>query len=603
MFTSSASSSNTRTFDPTALPPRWLDCPRKSTIIADKFIAFKTPLDDQFKEKIGAGQRWTCSMLVDSVKREQKNIGIIIDLTNTDRFYKSDVEFKDKNIRYEKIRCRGHGETPSDEQINRFIKICNDFLSTNPNDIIGIHCTHGFNRTGFLICAYLCLEHDIRYSSKQNFKAVESSNFLLDAITIEEDIRNKFISIFMLFSSIDATIDMFSKARPPGIYKQDYLNELLKKYGDASSTTIPAPARPEWCLTNSDDEDEPNERPVGTGGIKRPRNNIFEQSNKRFREEPRANSNPQFAVSLPGVIPICLQSAMATIQLKCQRLCEWNRRGFPGSQPVSMDITNYMTIVQSPYMVSWKADGTRYMMLIEDENKIYMFDRDNNVFEISHLRFPKDPECTSHLTNTLIDGELVIDNVNGMKVPRYLIYDVVVYENENVGKKPFRERLDIIRRLIVDVRNKAITKGLIDRSLDPFSIRNKDFWDLSTVHKLVGAKFQAQIAHEVDGLIFQPELDPYIPGRSPRVLKWKEDNTIDFRLKICVDRSKLGQLPEKKAFLYVNGMQSPFATMPYSSDLRQYDNQIIECSYRDGQWHFHRQRTDKSFPNAKGMFN
>jgi hypothetical protein len=35
------------------------------------------------------------------------------------------------------------------------------------------------------------------------------------------------------------------------------------------------------------------------------------------------------------------------------------RRGFPGSQPVSMDITNYMTIVQSPYMVSWKADGTR----------------------------------------------------------------------------------------------------------------------------------------------------------------------------------------------------------------------------------------------------
>jgi len=35
------------------------------------------------------------------------------------------------------------------------------------------------------------------------------------------------------------------------------------------------------------------------------------------------------------------------------------RRGFPGSQPVSMDHTNYTTIVQSPYMVSWKADGTR----------------------------------------------------------------------------------------------------------------------------------------------------------------------------------------------------------------------------------------------------
>lgn len=49
--------------------------------------------------------------------------------------------------------------------------------------------------------------------------------------------------------SIDAAIDIFSKARPQGIYKQDYLNELLKRYGDESSVTITAPPRPEWCLS------------------------------------------------------------------------------------------------------------------------------------------------------------------------------------------------------------------------------------------------------------------------------------------------------------------------------------------------------------------
>ncbi|CAF4407791.1 unnamed protein product, partial [Adineta steineri] len=31
----------------------------------------------------------------------------------------------------------------------------------NPDEIIGIHCTHGFNRTGFLICAYLCRVDDM----------------------------------------------------------------------------------------------------------------------------------------------------------------------------------------------------------------------------------------------------------------------------------------------------------------------------------------------------------------------------------------------------------------------------------------------------------
>jgi hypothetical protein len=37
-------------------------------------------------------------------------------------------------------------------------------------------------------------------------------------------------------------------------------------------------------LANSDDEDEPNERPVG---VKRPLNNTFQPPNKRIREEPQ----------------------------------------------------------------------------------------------------------------------------------------------------------------------------------------------------------------------------------------------------------------------------------------------------------------------------
>lgn len=45
----------------------------------------------------------------------------------------------------------------------------------------------------------------------------------------------------------------------------------------------------------------------------------------------------------------------------------------------------------------------------------------------------------------------------------------------------FKDRLNIIRNQIVNVRNEAIVKGLINKSLEPFSIRNKDFWELVTV--------------------------------------------------------------------------------------------------------------------------
>ncbi len=51
--------------------------------------------------------------------------------------------------------------------------------------------------------------------------------------------------------SINDAIDLFSKARQPGIYKQDYLNELLRRYGDESSVSISAPPRPDWCLSKT----------------------------------------------------------------------------------------------------------------------------------------------------------------------------------------------------------------------------------------------------------------------------------------------------------------------------------------------------------------
>jgi len=35
------------------------------------------------------------------------------------------------------------------------------------------------------------------------------------------------------------------------------------------------------------------------------------------------------------------------------------RTGFPGSQPVSMDIHNIKLLHTKPYRVTWKADGTR----------------------------------------------------------------------------------------------------------------------------------------------------------------------------------------------------------------------------------------------------
>jgi len=38
--------------------------------------------------------------------------------------------------------------------------------------------------------------------------------------------------------------------------------------------------------------------------------------------------------------------------------------GFPGSQPVSMDVQNIKLLHEKPYRVSWKADGVRLVYLL-----------------------------------------------------------------------------------------------------------------------------------------------------------------------------------------------------------------------------------------------
>lgn len=112
-------------------PPRWLHCPRKaSKIFLDKFIAFKTPLDSKFDSQVSLECRFPPSMLFDSMKSYKCEIGLWVDLTNTERFYDKE-EVERRGCRYIKLSCRGHGETPSPEQTSLFIKVCKTlFLTT-----------------------------------------------------------------------------------------------------------------------------------------------------------------------------------------------------------------------------------------------------------------------------------------------------------------------------------------------------------------------------------------------------------------------------------------------------------------------------------------
>lgn len=59
----------------------------------------------------------------------------------------------------------------------------------------------------------------------------------------------------------------------------------------------------------------------------------------------------------------------------------------------------------------------------------------------------------------------------------------------------------------IEPRNEAIRKGLINKQREPFSMREKMFWDITQAIKLTQPKFTQNLGHEPDGLIFQPSSD------------------------------------------------------------------------------------------------
>merc|ERR1711923_209974 len=109
--------------------------------------------------------------------------------------------------------------------------------------------------------------------------------------------------------------------------------------------------------------------------------------------------------------------------------------------------------------------------------------------------------------------------------------------------------------------------------------------DASEAYKLMSDEFKNQLAHEPDGLIFQPSRDPYKAGRDDSVLKWKpaEMNSVDFKLKI-VKESGLGMLPRTVGQLYVGGLDRPFAEMKVKGEVKNLNNKIIECRWENNQW-------------------
>ncbi|PIC43350.1 hypothetical protein B9Z55_004127 [Caenorhabditis nigoni] len=123
-----------------------------------RFVPFKTPLDSSFfhGKDMPEELQFSVRSLMEMAKGANKQIGLVVDLTNTDRYYKK-TEWADHGVKYLKLNCPGHEVNEREDLVQDFIKAVKEFVEDPENEgkLVGVHCTHGLNRTGYLICRYM----------------------------------------------------------------------------------------------------------------------------------------------------------------------------------------------------------------------------------------------------------------------------------------------------------------------------------------------------------------------------------------------------------------------------------------------------------------
>ncbi|XP_020524223.1 mRNA-capping enzyme isoform X2 [Amborella trichopoda] len=477
-------------------------------------------------------------------------ICMVIDLTNTARYY-DPSDWKKQGIKYCKIACKGRDAVPDNVSVNCFVHEVLQFMERHKGSnrkCALVHCTHGYNRTGFMIVNYLVRSHG--------------------------------------YSVTDA-LDVFADARPPGIYKPDYIDALFSFYHERRPKILTCPPTPEWKRPSELDLNGEAVSDREDDGVK-----IVEMENTVMTNDD----------VLGDEIPTDQQVLLQKICFTKLELGGANLH-FPGSQPVSLDRSNLQLLRQRYYYATWKADGTRYMMLITLDG-CYLIDR-KFCFRRVQLRFPRrssnqgPSDKTHHLT--LLDGEMIIDTVpeTGEQKRRYLVYDMMLLNGVSVTKLPFCERWKLIEKEVVEPRNSDVSNNHSYRyDMEPFRVRRKDFWMLSAVIKVL-RDFIPKLSHEADGLIFQGWDDAYVFRTHKGLLKWKfpDMNSVDFLFEVGEENHQTLYLLDRKNR---RQLQGAYVVFKGGEDPSEFNGKIMECSWnaQEEHWEYMRIRTDKETPNA-----
>lgn len=217
--------------------------------------------------------------------------------------------------------------------------------------------------------------------------------------------------------------------------------------------------------------------------------------------------------------------------------------------PEESNNTSNLPCVKKGYTVTEKADGTRCLLFIAENMKIYLIDMNLNVI-YTGIQLKKGLS----VKNIILDGEYITKDKNSTPISSFMAFDMYFNSFGDIRQLPFIPTNDKngrypLLQMFVGIINSEIQDEIEHLSTNSCKLGVKQFIlidDQETdyeFHKSCRAVLEMDHIYNVDGLIFTPAFlavgaeshSPFVPGPITKIrwthsFKWKppQYNTNDF---------------------------------------------------------------------------
>lgn len=248
------------------------------------------------------------------------------------------------------------------------------------------------------------------------------------------------------------------------------------------------------------------------------------------------------------------------------------------------------------YTVTDKADGERYILLVDKFGFAFLINNNFNMVPLGQL--------DKKFKNSIFDGEFI------QSLNTFMIFDCIQYKGKNNINFKLLNRLYNVNDF---VNNVSITRITIKSKTFYIDNNYLDKNDIKLIQKIDNVKIPKNyknfitnlwkkrsnnFRYKLDGLIFTP-LDGLYKDDNKKIFKWKDEHTLDVRVKYSkskniwkFDVNRFGQQPD-----YLNIYYKPIKSINF--DLINGDIVEFIYSHKYSQFIPYRKRTDKLLPNAR----